>query len=81
VTQGGSLNRRVCGGATWNCGGREGESETAGLRLGCEVGRVVKGRSSEARRSTTVEEVGSGGHWRRALEEGLAHRMVGQEKV
>ena len=65
VTQGWSINRRGCGCATWVCCGSEGEGETAGLRVGCSGGRVVKGRSDEGRRSTTVEGVGSGGTWRR----------------
>jgi hypothetical protein len=60
VTQEGSINRRGCGGATWiGCGG-EGEGETTSPWVGCEVGGVVKGRSYKARRSTTVEQVGSG---------------------
>lgn len=49
VTQGWAINRRGCGCATWVCCGSEGEGETAGLW-------VVKGRSDEGRRSTTVEE-------------------------
>jgi hypothetical protein len=70
VTQGGSINRRGCGGATWDGCGGEGSGETTGLWVGCEVGRVVKGRSYKARRSTTVEEVGSGKSWRREWHSG-----------
>ncbi len=61
VTQGWSINRRGCGCATWVFCGSEGEGETAGLRVGCSGGRVVKGRSDEGRRSTTVEEWVVGG--------------------
>jgi hypothetical protein len=77
VTQGWSINRRGCGCATWLFCGSEGEGETAGLRVGCSGGRVVKGRSDEGRRSTTVDEWVAEG----VEEEGLAHRMVGQEEV
>lgn len=56
VTQGWSINRRGCGCATWVFCGSEGEDETTGLWVGSSGGRVVKGRSDEGRRSTTVEE-------------------------